>query len=328
MAWDASAMTRLGGGMRRLLPGARGKRAVTGIAMAGAVALALYYPIGMALTHKIDDDPAFVAPADMMPPGGSRAVAIAAALIDREVVQHRWVANDPFFMASAGLDNMPNFQQGIIASLARFAFELTDQIGRTRGTSQTDPDLQKAAGQLQYEGDIWIFDWSTSLAPTTTSEKRYSAAARALTDYNQRLAGGSATFERRNDNLLATLDRIALDLGASSATIDKHISESAGWLIDRHADDIFYGVKGQTYAYFLLLRELQADFANVIAERELANAWANMLESMQHVSQLDPLVIVNGQPDGQLLPSHLAAQGFYLLRARAKLREITNILLK
>jgi hypothetical protein len=40
------------------------------------------------------------------------------------------------------------------------------------------------------------------------------------------------------------------------------------------------------------------------------------------------MVVVNGAPDAQAVPSHLAAQGFYLLRARTKLREITNILLK
>jgi len=96
--------------------------------------------------------------------GGSRAVAMAAALIERETDQHRWVANDPFFLPSAALDNMPNFQQGMIAAIGRFAFELTDQIGRTHGSSQTDKDLQRASGQLQYPGDIWVFDWSTSIA--------------------------------------------------------------------------------------------------------------------------------------------------------------------
>jgi hypothetical protein len=33
-------------------------------------------------------------------------------------------------------------------------------------------------------------------------------------------------------------------------------------------------------------------------------------------------------PNRQFLSSHLSAQGFYLLRARPQLREITNILLK
>jgi hypothetical protein len=43
---------------------------------------------------------------------------------------------------------------------------------------------------------------------------------------------------------------------------------------------------------------------------------------------LDPLIVVNSEPDGLVAPSHLAVQGFYLLRARTRLREITNILLK
>ena len=53
-----------------------------------------------------------------------------------------------------------------------------------------------------------------------------------------------------------------------------------------------------------------------------------MIASLRTAATLHPLVIVNGRPDGQLAPSHLAVQGFYLLRARTQMREITNILLK
>ena len=208
------------------------------------------------------------------------------------------------------------------------AFELTDQIGRTRGSSQTDPDLQEAAGLLQYSGTKWVFDFSTSLAPTATSEAQYRKARRALLSYNGRLSEGNAVFERRADNLMATLDRFALDLGSSSAVIDRHIAEHAGDIIDLRVDDIFYNVKGQLCAYYYLLRELEHDFANIIEERELGSAWRQMLGSMKHVAELDPWVVVNGQPDAQVMPSHLAAQGFFLLRARTQLREITNILLK
>ena len=67
-------------------------------------------------------------------------------------------------------------------------------------------------------------------------------------------------FDRRADNLQATLDRIALDIGSSSATLDQAVANQKGWF-DTRADDIFYGVKGQMYAYYLILRELQKDFA-------------------------------------------------------------------
>jgi hypothetical protein len=291
------------------------------------ILIALYYVLGALIVHRIDDDPAFAAPA-AAGGGGSRAVAIAAALLEREVDDHQWVANDPFFLPGAVLDNMPNYQQGIVAALSRFGIEMTDQIGRTRGSSQADADLDKAAGLLKYPGDIWLFDFSTSWAPTASSEAQYRAARAALVSYNQRLSGGSAVFERRADNLLATLERIAADLGSASAVIDRHIVEEAGSPLDFEADDIFYRNKGRLYGYYLLLRELGVDFEKVILDRDLAHAWAQMLETFETAATMQPWVVLNGAPSSQFVPSHLAAQGFYLLRARTQLREVTNILLK
>ena len=288
------------------------------------VALLLYYPAGMVWIHNIDDD---VKLAVDVKPNESRSVAVAATLIARETNRNRWTANDPFFLPAAALDNMPNFQQGIIYALSRFAIEMSDQIGRVRGSSQVDKDLDTAAGLLKYPGDVWFFNFSTSIMPTAASEQQYRKAGRALKAYNERLAQGEATFERRADNLQTTLERIAADLGSASAVIDSQIEDGA-WFIDFDADDIFYQTKGRLYAYYELLAAFRQDFGQVIQERELGKAWDQMLESMRHAAVLDPFVIVNGDPEGQLLPSHLAAQGFYLLRARTQLKEIANILLK
>ena len=52
------------------------------------------------------------------------------------------------------------------------------------------------------------------------------------------------------------------------------------------------------------------------------------METFRIASQLDPWVVWNGWPDAFLIPNHLAAQGFYLLRARTQLRELSVILLK
>lgn len=290
--------------------------------------LVLYYGIGGWLIHSIDDDADFRPMAEDMVPGGSHAVAMTAALIQREVDDKRWVANDPWFIPSAFLDNMPNYQQGIVSALARFSFELTDQLGRTRGSSQADPDLQSASGLLQYAGDVWVWDPSVSLMPRASSEAQYKEARKALLSYNARLAAGEAVFERRGDNLMATLDRIALDLGSSSAVLDQAVVENSSQFLDSSADDHFYNVKGQLYAYYLLLGALGQDFDALITEKELKGAWEQMQDSLHKAAMLSPWVVVNGKPDGQVLPSHLAAQGFYLLRARTQLREITNILLK
>ncbi|PHQ70652.1 MAG: hypothetical protein COB93_04955 [Sneathiella sp.] len=287
-----------------------------------------YYPIGMLMVNNIEDDINFVPTGENVVAGGSKTVDMMAGLIDREININRWTANDPFFMPSSMLDNMPNYQQGVISALARFAFELTDQIGRTRGSSQTDPDLQAAAGLLQYSGTQWSWDPSISLLPTAASEEQYEKARKSLISYNKRLAEGKAVFEKRADNLIATLDRIALDIGSSTAAIDKHIDENAGDIIDFQADDLFYNIKGQSYGYFMILKTLSQDYEKLIKERALGNAWSQMLGSLTSVIELDPFIIVNATPDSQFMPNHLAAQGFYVLRARAQLQEISNILLK
>ncbi|HEX6114655.1 MAG TPA: DUF2333 family protein [Geminicoccaceae bacterium] len=289
--------------------------------------LIAYYLGGMLWLHEIDDDPEF-ALASSAPEGGSQAVAVAADLIDREINTHRWVANDPFFLPGSVLDNMPAYQQGIVTAISRFTLELADQIARTRGSSQIDPDLDTASGLLRYPGTIWIFDFRTSWAPTASSEQQYRRGMDALRRYNQRLGEDQAVFEARADNLLATLDRIAADLGSSSAAIDRKLEDRSAFWPDWTADDLFYASKGRLYAYYLLMRALEADFANVIRERELAGTWSQTLESFRTAATLQPWVIVNGAPDSQLMPSHLASQGFFLLRARTQLREISNILLK
>jgi hypothetical protein len=296
-------------------------------AVALLIALALYFLGGALWLNQIDDDPDFGLQSSV-PHGGAKSVAVAADLIDREINTHRWVANDPWFMPGSLLDNMPNFQMGIIAALSRFGIELGDQIARTRGSSQIDPDLDTAAGLLKYPGTIWIFDPQTWFKPTASSESQYRRAMRALRNYNDRLAVNQAAFEIRADNLQATLDRIAADLGSASAALDHEVLTASGFWPDFAADDVFYANKGRLYAYFVLLRALGNDFDKVIRERDLGSAWTQMLDSFRSAALLQPWVVVNGPPDGQFLPSHLAAQGFFLLRARTQLREITNILQK
>lgn len=303
----------------------RGLRAVGGTLAAIVVLAAIYFVGGMVWMHRIEADLQFGTNLEV-PAGASRAVAVTSALVDREVNQNRWLPNDPPFLPSHFLDNAPNFQRGMIEALARFSVELNDEIGRVRGSSAADADLGNAAGRLQYPADIWIFEWSS--APVQpSSESQYRRAVEDLRRYNQRLASGEAVFERRSDNLRATLDRIAADMGAVSASIaDKVDRDTARW-IDFTADDVFYRNKGRMYAYYMVLRELGRDYEALIRERTLAASWAQMLDSLDAAAGLQPWVVMNGQLDSLATPNHLAAQGFEVLRARTQLREITSILL-
>lgn len=286
----------------------------------------IYYPIGMVWVHNIDDSEKFSAESYNID-GGSHTVAMAIALIDRETNKNRWVASDPFFFPGAMLTRMPAFQRGIMSSLSRFSIEMYDHIGRTRGSSQADPDLQKANGLLNYSPSVWMFDFSTSWWPTTSSPTQYKAGMEALKTYNQRLAKGQAVFDRRADNLIETINRMASDLGASTGSIAQFVETRSGMSFSGSAD-LFYHTKGRLYGNYLILRELQVDFADIIKEKQLESVWSQMLESFRDGMRLHNFLVINAQPDSQFFPNHLATQGFFVMRARTQLYEITNILLK
>ena len=300
-----------------------GRRALKWTALALVLAATVNYGVLGPLTHDIDNDPAFRA--TVLPENGSAAVATAAALIDREVNEHGWTPNDPFFAPSAVLDNMPNFQAGIRQAVGRFSFEMLDQIARTRGSSSADPDLERATGFLQFPPDIWIWQPSRSLLPTVPSESQYLDGLAALNRYNERLAAGNAVFERRADTLAGTLSRISADLGSQTAQLER-AQRTGWWIFSRTADDVFYYNKGVLYGYYVILAALGEDFEPVIRGSNLENVWNQALAGLRQGAELNPAIVLNGDLDQSIFANHLALQGFYMKRAILQLEEAVSVM--
>ena len=250
---------------------------------------------------------------------------MAEALILRETVDNRWTANDPVFFPTAFHDNMPNYQRGMLRAISRFTMELENQIGRLRGSSAIDRDLERAVGLLQFPTDVWLFDFDQSFLPIQPADTQYEAAARALRSFNTRVAAGIAVFETRADALALTVERMASELGSRAAIVDEHVSRD-GFIIDFMSDDIFYFNKGMAYASYLLLRELGRDFEGVIRAQGLTRVWQQALDSLREASQQKPLVVLNSSGANSFLANHLHLQGFYLKRAILQLDEVARVI--
>ncbi|MGZ6175928.1 MAG: DUF2333 family protein, partial [Candidatus Binataceae bacterium] len=189
-----------------------------------------------------------------------------------------------------------------------------------------DPNIDKAAGYLRYDGTTWYWGQG-NIVWMATAESQYRKGADLLEAYNRDLGAGKATYERRADNLIALLDRIAADLGSSSAEIDARVDAGGGYF-DAKADDVFYNVKGKMYGYYIILHALGEDFDPVIREKQAGDIWNNMLDSLRKGASMSPLIVVNGRQDSLLMPSHLSTLGFFLLRSRTQLRELADTLQK
>lgn len=287
------------------------------------LAVIVNYGVFGLMKHEIDANPEFRATS--VPENGSAAVATAAALMNRELNVYGWTPNDPWFAPSGLLDNMPNFQTGVVNAVGRFSFEMLDQIGRRSGSSSADRDLERASGFLQYPPYIWVWEPTRSFLPSVPSESQYRQGLAALESYNARLAGGQAVFERRGDTLAQVLSRISDDLGSQTSQIDRALD--TGWgMFSQTADDVFYRNKGMLYAYGVILASLGEDFSSVIEGNNLGPIWDQALNSLRDGSQLRPAIVLNGKTDRSIFANHLALQGFAMKRAILQLEELVSVL--
>jgi hypothetical protein len=280
------------------------------------------------------DEPSAAAPEPKQTCRRSMIVDATADLVDFNVNQNAWISSmllyklglfgldwerTPFF------DNKAAFQRGVNQAVRRTAIELVDTLGRVRGTSQIDSNLQSARGNLQFDESTWYFGISP-FGPKTPTPSFYRAAIKDLRAFNDRLETCDAVFDARADNLLQFIDRIANDIGATSAILrDRAEKYNAGWF-DPRADDRFWFAYGQLYGYYGILTAAKADFRDVIEQRDLGQLFADLEEQLRASLNIQPFIISNGPESGWLIPSHLATMGFYVLRVRSNLVEIRLVL--
>ncbi|RUM22027.1 DUF2333 family protein [Rhizobium vallis] len=264
----------------------------------------------------------------------SAIVDVTADLTDFNVNQNAWISSMLLYkMGFFGidwdhtpfLDNKASFQRGINQAVRRTSAELVDTLGRVRGTSGINNDLQSARGNLQFDEYSWYFGLNPFGLKTPTPSY-YRTAMGSLRKFNTDLAACNAIFDGRADNLMQFIDRIANDLGSTSDMLaERSENHNRGWF-DTRADDRFWFAYGQLYAYYAILTAAQADFSQVVQERNLGAIWGGTTRQFQAALRIQPAIISNGREDGWIMPSHLATMGFYILRVRSNLVEIRSVL--
>ncbi|APO75578.1 hypothetical protein AM571_CH02773 [Rhizobium etli 8C-3] len=264
----------------------------------------------------------------------SAIVDVAADLTDFNVNQNAWISSMLLYRLgffgidwdhTPFLDNKASFQRGVNQAARRTSAELVDTLGRVRGTSGINNDLQNARGNLQFDEYSWYFGLNP-FGPKTPTPSYYRSAIGSLRKFNTDLASCNAVFDGRADNLIQFIDRIANDLGGTSDMLaERSENHNRGWF-DMRADDRFWFAYGQLYAYYAILSAAQSDFSQVVAERNLGAIWGGTTRQFQAALRIQPAIISNGREDGWIMPSHLATMGFYILRVRSNLVEMRSVL--
>ncbi|MEI9982509.1 MAG: DUF2333 family protein [Aliidongia sp.] len=336
-----SAISRAAGRMRDGIAGRLGNLHIGfRLGLLAVPALLVLFVVAFFIEYRIDDSPDLQPNPKFTISGGSKAVTMAATLMDLEINHTGWAPNRLWYHPIAYSSNMKNYQQGIQYAVARWAVEMADLLGRERGSGEADADLTNASGLFKYDPTAWLL-------PSAVGE--YNNGIDRLVAYNRRLAAGQAKYDRISSNLALFLDRIGKDLGSQSAVLEltvlspddftadekKRLTDneraaltSNGGYFDSRAGAAFYATKGRIYAYYVILKAIGEDYADVLAAKHAEEHWANMLVSLRSAATFSKFFVANGEAGAYFTPSDLSTQGFHLLRADKQLGELADILNK
>lgn len=278
----------------------------------------LYYPFGGLLTHKIDTS----SYQSQNQNNNLFVIDSMSYLINREVHTHIWTPNLPFLFPSYFLDNMPNFQMGIISAVSRTATGLS-KIYYTVAGDKTLPHLEEAAKLLRYPPDIWLVSNQNHLLPATSSNTQYKKGRRQLNNFNRELASGRILLPHDARNFATILSAINRDLAQLINTISAQIREHSTDWFDFKADDTFYYAYGKLYAYLQITKALSNDFKDTLVQYEIYSQWTSLISLLEQAITIKPAIVRNSTLNSVFAPNHLA----YLSNQAAQAGNYLNVII-
>lgn len=287
--------------------------------------LFLYYPIGGLITHKIDKTTNYEI--ESLSPQQSATVEVMSFLINREVNEKMWTPNLPFFFPSYFLDNMPNFQLGVMSGVSTIASAMASRVGTPVAGYKDESHLKQAADLLKYNGRIWMFSPTNRFTPVPSAHTQYRKARKQLIKFNQNLNSGHTVFYKSPADLAWYLKRMVLSLKKSLRSLESQIREENDSFIDSKADDVFYYNQGKLYAFYLLQKALGQDYKEIIVKNNLYQTWTQAAKALEDGVTLDACYIRNGRLDALTAPNHLSYLAFYTLKSIELYQEISLALI-
>ena len=235
-------------------------------------------------------------------------------LLKREVDEHIWTPNLPLVFPAFALDNMPNFQTGIVRAIR-------DNI-KTINTFSLEGDqkkiIAKAAKLLSYPPDIWLLSRKSAFSIAPSSNSQYRKARKELEK-----ADG---FPLIPENLQIILKNMATDLKKVVKENEDYVSESSLKIVDFRADDLFYIHKGYAFSLWQISEGLALDFKSLLMSADAYAEWILLMSDLQKAAEFSPMIVRNGKPASLTSPNHLLIQNYYLSAARADAEKISNLL--
>ena len=240
------------------------------------------------------------------------------------------------------LDNMPNWEFGVLVQIRDMSRALRKDIARSQSTSREDLDLARAEPQLHFDNKSFWF-------PSTEGE--YETGINYLRAYQARLLDDDATnaqFYARADNLRNWLADVETRLGSLSQKLSASVGKDqinvdlAGDTAARQSthspqdmrlktpftqiDDVFYEARGASFALIHLLKAIEIDFKEVLEKKNAMVSLRQIVRELESTQEnVASPMILNGSGFG-LFANHSLVMANYISRANAAIIDLRRLL--
>lgn len=259
-------------------------------------------------------------------------ISIATTLLEKP---GGYLSND-IMPPGVWVDNMPNWEFGVLVQVRDISKVMRENFSRSQTQSAEDRDLIIAEPGFNFPNDSWIFP---------ASESQYREAIAAMESYLLRLTDPDdpdARFFTRADNLNAWLANVESRLGSLSQRLSASVARDGGlptsigsnvgarellvqtpW---HQIDDVFYEARGASWALLHLLRAVEVEFRDVLADKNAAVSVAQIIRELEATqSFMFSPVILNGDGFG-FMANHSLVMASYISRANAGIIDLRALL--
>lgn len=243
---------------------------------------------------------------------------------------------------SVFLDNMPNWEFGVLQQIRDLAKALRNDLSRSQSQSLADKDLENAEPKFNVDSYAWIFP---------SAEGEYEEGRELLEVYLNKLKDSNqqnAQFYARADNLNEWLSLVEKRLGSLSQRLsaarpqtrinsdlagdsnakqstpaNSEIVAKTPWF---EIDNNFYEARGTAWALIHFLRAAEIDFRDVLIDKNALVSIRQIIRELESTQQpIRSLIILNGSGMG-MFANHSLVMSSYITRANAAIADLRSLL--
>jgi len=237
-----------------------------------------------------------------------------------EQLYSNWLPND-LFWPTVLLDNMPNYQIGVLEVIRYNSRVLRDNLSRMKTTDKLDPMAEGAFTALSNDPYKWWFP---------RAENKWKKAHEDLEVFYLNFVAGESHFYPRADNLAVLLEQYISLMGGvntrlvnaprdlnevlnvdndekNGTEIPKMVDVDIPWYI---IDDNFYYAQGVADALYASFKAIRVDFIDVLKDKNSLQLVDKIIENLSRCD-FEPFIVFNGDLESVFANHSLNLSGVF-----------------